>query len=99
MHACSLARVQKCPINGFADLCSEASQLQSADVRVASADPDKMAAMFSKPAYAAQDWAHLCAWDYFVGQWIYLQGIEKNVFTRHSVLITFNTGALCVSAA
>jgi hypothetical protein len=56
------------------------------------ADPDKMAAIFAKPAYAAQDWVHLCTWDYFVGQWIYLQGLEKKIFTRLSLMITFNTG-------
>lgn len=56
------------------------------------ADPNKMASMFNVPGYAAQDWAHLCTWDYFVGQWIYLQGLEKGVFTSHSLFLTFNTG-------
>jgi hypothetical protein len=55
-------------------------------------DPDKMANMFTRPAYAAQDWVHLCTWDYFVGQWIYQQGLEKGIFTRLSLLVTFNTG-------
>lgn len=56
------------------------------------ADPDKMASMFTRPGYAAQDWVHLCTWDFFVGQWIYLQGLEKNVFTRLSLFATFNAG-------
>lgn len=51
-----------------------------------------MAQMFTRPSYAAQDWVHLCTWDYFVGQWIYLQGLEKGVFTRLSLLVTFNAG-------
>lgn len=56
------------------------------------ADPDKMASMFSRPGYAAQDWVHLCTWDFFVGQWIYLQGLEQNIFTRLSLFVTFNAG-------
>jgi hypothetical protein len=64
------------------------------------ADPEKMAQMFARPSYAAQDWVHLCTWDYFVGQWIYLQGLEKGLFTRLSLLVTFNAGmpplALCI---
>lgn len=58
-------------------------------------DPKKMASMFSadRPTYAAQDWAHLCTWDYFVGYWIYLQGQDKKVFTRHSLVLAFNSGA------
>jgi len=59
-------------------------------------DPVKMAAMSEGPrgpGYAAQDWAHLCTWDLFVGQWIYLQGLEKRVFTAHSLLLAFSTGA------
>eukprot|EP00892_Ulva_mutabilis_P012317 jgi/Ulvmu1/9458/UM052_0026.1 len=58
------------------------------------ADPKKMASMFSqdRPLYAAQDWAHLCTWDYFVGYWIYVQGQEKGIFTRHSLLLAFNSG-------
>lgn len=55
-----------------------------------------MAAMFSqdRPVYAAQDWAHLCTWDYFVGYWIYLQGQDKKIFTRHSLVLAFNSGAV-----
>jgi hypothetical protein len=64
------------------------------------ADPEKMAQMFARPSYAAQDWVHLCTWDYFVGQWIYLQGLDKGLFTRLSLLVTFNAGmpplALCI---
>lgn len=47
----------------------------------------------NNPAYAAQDWVHLCLWDYWVGSYIYLQGLEKGVFTAHSLVLTFNTGA------
>jgi hypothetical protein len=52
-----------------------------------------MVEMFDSGSYAAQDWAHLCAWDYFVGQWIYQRGLEKNVPTGISLLLTFNSGA------
>lgn len=57
--------------------------------------------MFSvdRPTYAAQDWAHLCTWDYFVGYWIYLQGQDKKVFTRHSLVLAFNSGAAPVLGA
>lgn len=45
------------------------------------------------PAYAAQDWVHLCTWDYFAGQWVYMQGLKNRVFTAHSLLLIFNSGA------
>lgn len=63
------------------------------------ADPQKMTAMFSpdRPVYAAQDWAHLCTWDYFVGYWIYLQGQDKKIFTSHSLVLAFNSGTAMVS--
>jgi hypothetical protein len=54
--------------------------------------------MFTRPSYAAQDWAHVCTWDYFVGQWVYLQGLEKGIFTSHSLFFIFSSGALCYSS-
>jgi hypothetical protein len=37
-------------------------------------DPEKMLSLFNNPAYAAQDWVHLCTWDMLVrGQRSYTQ--------------------------
>ena len=58
-------------------------------------DPDKMRELLSSgPAYAAQDWIHLIAWDLIGGRWIYLDGLEKKVPTWHSLIITFGGGPL-----
>lgn len=58
-------------------------------------DPSKMQAMLSSgPAYAAQDWIHLIAWDLIGGRWIYLDGLEKKVPTQLSLAVTFTGGPL-----
>ena len=58
-------------------------------------DPEKMRQFLSSgPAYAAQDWIHLIAWDLIGGRWIYLDGLDKKVPTWHSLIITFGGGPL-----
>lgn len=58
-------------------------------------DPGKMQAMLSSgPAYAAQDWIHLIAWDLIGGRWIYLDGLDKKVPTQVSLAATFSGGPL-----
>ena len=58
-------------------------------------DPGKMQAMLSSgPAYAAQDWSHLIAWDLIGGRWIYLDGLDKKVPTQLSLAATFTGGPL-----
>eukprot|EP00667_Euglena_gracilis_P021853 EG_transcript_24101 len=41
----------------------------------------------STPSYIAQDWLHVCAWDVIGARWIYLDGLDKAVFTAHSVFL------------
>ena len=58
-------------------------------------DPSKMQEMLSSgPAYAAQDWIHLIAWDLIGGRWIYLDGLDKKVPTQLSLAATFTGGPL-----
>jgi hypothetical protein len=38
--------------------------------------------------FAAEEWTHVLVWDLFVGRWIWLDGLERGVFSRHSVLLT-----------
>lgn len=58
-------------------------------------DPGKMQEMLSSgPAYAAQDWIHLIAWDLIGGRWIYLDGLDKKVPTQLSLVATFTGGPL-----
>lgn len=35
-----------------------------------------------------EEWSHVLTWDLFVGRWIWLDGIERKIFTPHSVLLT-----------
>jgi hypothetical protein len=41
----------------------------------------------STPSYIAQDWLHVCAWDVIGARWIYLDGLEKGIWTIHSVFL------------
>ena len=36
----------------------------------------------------SEEWSHVLTWDLFVGRWIWLDGIERKIFTPHSVLLT-----------
>ena len=82
---------------GFIDVNSPVELLQKVKFLFIDAiqDPDKMKEMLSSgPAYAAQDWIHLIAWDLIGGRWIYLDGLEKKVPTWHSLIITFGGGPI-----
>eukprot|EP00439_Symbiodinium_sp_Y106_P084866 s539_g26.t2 len=39
-----------------------------------------------RPGFVSEEWAHVLAWDLFVGRWIYLDGQRRGIFTSHSVL-------------
>ena len=38
--------------------------------------------------FAAEEWPHVLIWDLWVGRWIWLDGRRRDVFCRHSVLLT-----------
>ena len=44
--------------------------------------------MVRYPNFVAEEWAHVLAWDFFVGRWIWLDGRARGVFTPHSTLLT-----------
>jgi hypothetical protein len=53
-----------------------------------------LANLFAIPFVTATGWVHYLAFDLFVGRWIYLQGQETGVFTRHSLAITLFAGPM-----
>jgi Domain of unknown function (DUF4281) len=38
------------------------------------------------PNFVAEEWSHVLAWDLFVGRYIWLDGLKRNIFTGISVL-------------
>jgi len=40
------------------------------------------------PNFVAEEWPHVLTWDLFVGRYIWLDGLERGIFTSHSVLFT-----------
>jgi len=51
------------------------------------ADPQKaMMGMMKYPNFVTEEWTHVLTWDLFVGRWIWLDGLKRNIFTAHSVL-------------
>jgi len=38
------------------------------------------------PNFDAEEWSHVLTWDLFVGRWIWLDGLRRDVFAAHSVL-------------
>lgn len=38
------------------------------------------------PNFVAEEWPHVLTWDLFVGRWVWLDGLQRGIFTRHSVL-------------
>lgn len=40
----------------------------------------------------ATGWIHFIVMDLFVGRWIYLQGQEKGIWTRHSLALCLFAG-------
>ncbi|MBD2258166.1 ABA4-like family protein [Pseudanabaena sp. FACHB-2040] len=55
--------------------------------------PD-LAALFANPHVTATGWVHYLVFDLFVGRWIYWQGQESGVFTRHSLALCLFAGPL-----
>ncbi|ACB00459.1 MULTISPECIES: ABA4-like family protein [Cyanophyceae] len=51
-----------------------------------------LAALFSLPPVMATGWTHFLVMDLFVGRWIYQQGLEKGIFTRHSLALCLFAG-------
>jgi hypothetical protein len=46
-----------------------------------------IARFFSEPGAAGAGWVHFLVMDLFVGRWIYWQGQEKQIWTRHSLIL------------
>ena len=72
---------------------------------IASLDPAKLeefanptlpvlAQLFSDEKVMATGWVHFLVMDLFVGRWIYLNGLEKQIFTRHSLAICLFAGPM-----
>jgi hypothetical protein len=59
-----------------------------ADVFDINGDPQKafMRMVTNYPNFVAEEWSHVLTWDLFVGRWIWLDGLKRNIFTSHSVL-------------
>ncbi|MEM0979943.1 MAG: ABA4-like family protein [Cyanobacteria bacterium P01_H01_bin.58] len=53
-----------------------------------------LAGMFANSHVMATGWVHFLVMDLFVGRWIYLQGREKSIFTRHSLALCLFAGPL-----
>ncbi len=70
-----------------------------------SLDPDSLAAfanptlkvlagLFADERVMATGWIHFVVMDLFVGRWIYWQGQEKGIFTRHSLALCLFAGPI-----
>ena len=46
-----------------------------------------MSRMFTFPNFVSEEWSHVLTWDLFVGRWIWLDGLRRDIFTVHSVLL------------
>lgn len=64
------------PIVEFADVFDPAGDPQTA-----------MIGMMRYPNFVTEEWSHVLTWDLFVGRWIWLDGLRRNIFTPHSVLL------------
>ena len=47
-----------------------------------------MLGMMRYPNFVSEEWSHVLTWDLFVGQFIWVDGIKRGIFTPHSVLLT-----------
>ncbi len=54
----------------------------------------ELARLFADPHVTATGWVHFLVFDLFVGRWIYWQGQETGVFTRHSLALCLFAGPL-----
>ena len=57
-------------------------------------DLSSLAGMFANSQVMATGWVHFLVMDLFVGRWIYWQGQEKGIFTRHSLAFCLFAGPL-----
>lgn len=53
-----------------------------------------LAQAFANEHVTATGWVHFLVMDLFVGRWIYLQGQESQVWTRHSLVLCLFAGPL-----
>lgn len=53
-----------------------------------------IARLFSQEQFAATAWVHLVVMDLFVGRWVYQNGLQMQIFTRHSVALCLFAGPL-----
>ena len=53
-----------------------------------------IAALFADERVMATGWIHFVVMDLFVGRWIYWQGQEKGIFTRHSLALCLFAGPI-----
>lgn len=53
-----------------------------------------IAALFADEKVMATGWIHFVVMDLFVGRWIYWQGQEKGIFTRHSLALCLFAGPI-----
>lgn len=63
------------PISEFAGVFDPNGDPQSA-----------MMGMMGNRRFVSEEWSHVLLWDIFVGRWIWLDGLRRNIFTAHSVL-------------
>ena len=53
-----------------------------------------LAGLFADERVMATGWIHYIVMDLFVGRWIYLQGQEKGIWTRHSLVLCLFAGPI-----
>jgi len=59
-----------------------------------SAGLSDIARLFSQEQFAATAWVHFVVMDLFVGRWIYQDGQQHHLFTRHSLVLCLFAGPL-----
>lgn len=58
------------------------------DVFDPSGDPQKaMMGMMKYPNFVSEEWSHVLTWDLFVGRYVWLDGLKRNIITWHSVTL------------
>lgn len=63
------------PIGIFADVFDTSGDPQAAFLRLS-----------EYPNFVAEEWSHVLTWDLFVGRYIWLDGLKRDIPTRLSVL-------------
>ncbi|CAB9529741.1 expressed unknown protein [Seminavis robusta] len=66
------------PLAEFNDVFDPAGDPQNAFIKMVS----------NYPNFVAEEWSHVLTWDLLVGRFIWLDGLKRNIFTSHSVLLT-----------